>query len=142
MQLAGYYLVERMDAMFVGGPLEVSVADVEAIEAIALEAYRANVLEPVLSALPESLTSYLRAMCDVQDEQGRIGSGDVAAALGKNQQQVSSYRQRLIAKRLIEPDGRGYARLVLPHIPDYFADPREELIGDPNQQWNRQSREG
>ena len=138
MQLAGYYLVERMDAFFLDTSLQVSPDDVDAIEPVALESYRANVLEPVLSVLPPSLESYLRSMCEAQDEHGRVRSGDVARLLSRQPQQVSSYRQRLIDKRLIEPDGQGYARFLLPHIPEYYSDWREQTPKDPSQQWNRQ----
>ena len=139
MQLVGYFLVEHMASQSLGAPLQVSAGDLESVEPVALESYRANVLEPIVSALAPSLEGYLRAMCKVRDEHGRISSGDVARELGKTMQQVSSYRQRLIDKRLIEPDGHGYARFLLPHIAEYFSDPRTSTPKDPSQQWNRQA---
>ncbi|MBQ9058045.1 MAG: AAA family ATPase [Atopobiaceae bacterium] len=137
MQLAGYYLVERFADRALGGVLAISTDDVASIESVALESYRANVLAPVLDALPESLSTYLRAMCEAEDSEGRIATGDVARLLGKTPQQVSSYRQRLIDKRLIEPDGKGYARVLLPHIQDYFAYERELPASNPENKWNR-----
>ncbi|MBR3327735.1 MAG: AAA family ATPase [Atopobiaceae bacterium] len=138
MQLIGYYLVERTLAISAGGTLRLGSDDVRSVEAVALEDYRANVLEPILGSLPPTLSCYLRAMGEAVGVSGRASTGDVARLLGKQPRQVSSYRQRLLEKRLIEKDGHGYARFLLPHIPDYYADPRESVPRDPRQQWNRQ----
>ncbi|MBQ9003146.1 MAG: ATP-binding protein [Eggerthellaceae bacterium] len=138
MQLVGYYAAERASEFAVGGFSEIGVDLVRSVEPIALEAYRENVLAPILSPLSASLAGYLRAMCEVEDAHGRVGSGAVAQWLGKRHAQVSSYRQRLIDRRLIEPDGQGYARFLLPHVKDYyFGDVSKVERKDPNQQWNR-----
>ena len=141
MQLVGYYAVERAFNRLVGGYAEIDEDLMRAVEPIALESYRENVLAPILSALPESLSSYLQAMCEVQDGQGRIGTGAVAKRLGKEQSEVSSYRQRLIDRRIIEPDGQGFARFLLPHVDDYFNGATAKLDRvDSRQQWNRVTR--
>ena len=138
MQLIGYYAVERAGEPVIGGVAEIGVDLVQSVEPTALEAYRENVLSPILSPLSSSLSGYLRAMCEVEDASGRVGSGAVAQRLGKKQTQVSSYRQRLIDRRLIEPDGQGYARFLLPHVRDYyFGDTSKVEHKDPEQQWNR-----
>lgn len=138
MQLVGYYAVERA---FEGRAARKAAIDadlVRSVEPTALAAYRENVLAPILSGLSARQSSYLRAMCEVADEHGRVGTGEVARRLGMTQQQLSSYRRRLIDRRLIEPDGHGYARFTLPHIDAYYtADTAALERRDPSQQWNR-----
>lgn len=140
MQLAGYYAVERARESLTEdrSPIAISEDMVRAIEPVALAEYRANVLEPILNPLSEGLSSYLHAMCEVDSKDGRISTGDVARRLGKSPMQVSVYRSRLIDRRLIEADGRGYVRFLLPHVKEYYFDkvvPLEQK--DPLQQWNR-----
>ncbi len=141
MQLIGYYAVERAKERLVGGHAPITSDLMRSVEPVALLAYRENVLVPVLSKLPPSLTDYLRAMCEVEGEDGRARTGDVARRLGKRASQVSGYRARLIKRRLIEADGQGYARLLLPHVDSFY---RDEIAvveqKDPNQQWNRHRR--
>lgn len=138
MQLVGYYAVERAAERLSGSSIEIDRAQVRAVEPTALDAYRENVLSPILASLPPSLSDYLRAMCEAEDDEGRIATGEVARRLGKTQSQVSSYRQRLIERRLIEPDGQGYARFLLPHVDEfYFGEIAQAEHRDPNQQWNR-----
>ena len=124
-----------------GGHAPITSDLMRSVEPVALLAYRENVLVPVLSKLPPSLTDYLRAMCEVEGEDGRARTGDVARRLGKRASQVSGYRARLIKRRLIEADGQGYARLLLPHVDSFY---RDEIAvveqKDPNQQWNRHRR--
>lgn len=77
-------------------------------------------------------------MYSVEDEQGRIATSAVAKHLGKAQSQVSSYRKRLIDRRLIEADGRGYVLFLLPHVREYYEGSERALRErDPRQQWNR-----
>lgn len=138
MQLLGYHVVELAKERNEQGQVPIDIEDIRAVEPIAFDAYRENVLEPILGHLPQSLSSYLKAMCDVEDDQGRVSTGGVAHALGMEHAQVSSFRKRLINSRLIEPDGYGYVRFLLPHIRDYYQRdtlPLEER--DPLQQWNR-----
>ena len=138
MQLVGYYAVERASETLVAGSAAIDAVDIEAVEPVALEAYRENVLNPILSGLSTSLSSYLEAMCDAQDAEGRVSSRSVAELMGKKPSQVSSYRQRLIDRRLIEPDGYGYARFLLPHIESFYRSETAALdVKDPSQQWNR-----
>ena len=53
---------------------------------------------------------------------GSIGRQTLAVAkhLGKSQSQVSGYRKRLIDRRLIEPDDKGYVLFLLPHVRGYY----------------------
>lgn len=138
MQLLGYYAVERAAQRMVGGRAVISVEHVREIEPLALEAYRENVLVPILDALPTSLSDYLRAMCEVEHKQGIISTGAVASHMGKTPAQVSSYRKRLIERRLIEAEGRGRVLFLLPHVREYYEGQVATLEKkDPRQQWNR-----
>lgn len=138
MQLLGYYAVERATERLAGGKTSIDVTHIREVEPLALEAYRENVLAPILDALPQKLSEYLRAMCEVGDEQGSISTGEVARCLGKTQSQVSSYRKRLIDRRLIEAGERGRVLFLLPHIREYYQGSVAMLEQkDPHQQWNR-----
>lgn len=138
MQLIGYYVVERAHERLVAGAAEIGVSNVRDAEPMAIAAYRENVLRPILSALPPSQSEYLHAMCEVEDGHGRASTGAVASWLGKEQPQVSSYRQRLIDRRLIEPDGQGFARFLLPHVDAFYrGDTAIVERKNPDQQWNR-----
>jgi molybdopterin-guanine dinucleotide biosynthesis protein len=139
MQLVGYHVTELAHERLVGGAIKVDEQLIKEAEPLALAAYRENVLAPILAPLSDGLSQYLRAMCEADDGHGRVRTGEVAALLGKEVSQISSYRQRLIERRLIEPDGHGYARFVLPHIHDYYNDATMPLAHvDERQQWNRQ----
>lgn len=138
MQLLGYYAVERLERYPSDAHRKLDVEDIKRVEQTALADFRENVLSPILDPLSSTLESYLRAMCEVQGEDGRVCTHDVAQRLGKTAPQVSSYRQRLIERRLIEADGHGYARFVLPHIREYYqGDGAPIEKRDPLQQWNR-----
>ena len=137
MQLLGYYAVERVNDRTPYEAGTINIKQVREVEPIALEAFRANVLAPILDSLSTNLTNYLRAMCEAEDEQGRIRTGEVALLLGKKQSQVSSYRKRLIDRRLIEPDGHGYVLFLLPHVREYYRGQQTLERKDPAQQWNR-----
>lgn len=138
MQLLGYYVVERAMERMTAGKASIDKAHVCEIEPLALEAYRENVLVPILGALPKRLSEYLRAMCEVEDGQGVIQTGEVADRLGKMPPQVSSYRKRLIDRRLIEAGERGRVFFLLPHIREYYQGQTAALEQrDPRQQWNR-----
>lgn len=140
MQLLGYYAVERAHERMVAGIAEIDVAHLHEVEPLAMASYRENVLVPILGQLPDSLSGFLQAACDEEDEQGRVSTAAVANRLGKKPSQVSSYRQRLIDKRLIEPDGQGYARFLLPHIREYYQGETAALERvDTAQLWNRYS---
>ena len=136
MQLVGYYIVGRYGDVR-NSVTQVEPADVEAIEPLAMASYRANVLDPVLGKLSGGMSSYLSAMCSVEDDAARASCSEVAGQMGKTTSEVSSYRQRLITQRLIEPAGRGYVRFLLPHVRDYYLEAPVDEPADDNQYWNR-----
>ena len=135
MQLIGFYLVELVGERL---PVESAVGPdlVKQVEPEAYAAYKANVLDPVFSNLGDELKGYLRAMALLLDEEGRAGTGAVAETMGKTAQQCSSYRSRLIAKRLIANDGWGYVRFTLPHTTAYFKEGERAPHERSPQEWN------
>ena len=64
----------------------------------------------------------VEATAGLLDGDGRANTGATADELGKTAQQCSSYRSRLISRRLLHEDGWGYVRFGLPHMTDYFRD--------------------
>ena len=69
---------------------------------------------------------------------GRSGTGDVARQMGKTPQQLSSTRQRLLFKRLIAEDGRGFVRYNLPRMRQYFTDPLEQVANQGPNVWKHE----
>ena len=126
MQLIGYYLVEFASEQH---PVQIGALGEEVVKSVepeAMAAYRANVLDPAITPLGQSLRSYLSAMAEIVDETGIASTAAIAARLGKTTQQCSSYRERLLARRLVSEAGRGKLRFGLPHMTSYFLE--EPLI--------------
>ena len=76
------------------------------------------VLEPALADLSEVDRKFLAAMAREPDS-ARISA--IAARMGVSPGYANKYRARLIAAELIEPDGKGRVRFVLPFLREYLA---------------------
>ena len=123
MQLIGFHTLEEMPSMLPHQVCEVDRHAVQFAESAAYDQFRANVLSPVVEGLSNEQRAYLRAMAEVLDEDGQSRSGDVAKAMGKEQRQLSTVRDRLIRKRVIVAGDRGYVRYNLPRMREYFTNP-------------------
>ena len=122
MQLLGYHLIEHEAERQQSGEITLRPSSVDTVFPIAYDAYRDNVLKPTLSRLGKSLTSYLSAACKLLDDERRAQTTEIARILGLSKQQASTYRQRLIQRRLIVPSGWGYVSLGLPYLDRYLSE--------------------
>lgn len=135
MQLVGFHALEELPNT---PPLSVNMLDragVKFAEPLAYRAFRSNVLAPVIEGLSAEQRSYLQAMSLVMDANGRAPTGGVAARLGKEQRQLSTVRDRLLKKRVIAGDGRGFVRYNLPRMRQYFTDPLGDDSIDDEDTW-------
>jgi len=122
MQLIGFHTLEEAPSAVPHQVCEIDRQAVQFAEVAAYEQFRANVLEPVIADLSDEQRAYLLAMAESLDD-GRSRTSDVANIMGKEQRQLSTVRDRLIKKRVIVADGRGYVRYNLPRMRQYFTDP-------------------
>ena len=123
MQLIGFHTLEEAPSAAPSQVCEIDRQAVQFAEAAAYEQFHANVLDPIIADLSGEQRAYLRAMAVSLDDDGRSRTGDVASAMGKEQRQLSAVRDRLIRKRVIVADGRGFVRYNLPRMRQYFTDP-------------------
>ncbi|MDO4289848.1 MAG: ATP-binding protein [Eggerthellaceae bacterium] len=126
IQLIGFHALRIAQENRPVGVLDILPEDVAAAEGIAYEAYRDNVLKPAVAPLRNGTLDYLRAMARCIDGSGRAQTPDVAAALGKETPECSTARQRLIDRRLIVPDGRGFVRFNMPYLGRYLLEEEAE----------------
>ena len=138
MQLIGFHTLEETPSTV---PCEVCEIDQQAVqfaEAAAYWQFRANVLDPVVADLSDEQRAYLRAMVESIDDDGRSRTSDIASFMGKEQRQLSTVRDRLIRKRVIVADGRGYVRYNLPRMRQYFSDPVAFPEHEDNDVWKHE----
>ena len=141
LQLLGSYAYEVALEEVRAHEAEIVVLDAHMAreaERRAIADYQRNVLANLLIGLRRGTLEYLRAICDVCDDQSTARSADVASALGKTLQECSSQRARVIDLQLALNVGRGLLRLSLPYLPlafDESAD-SDKLEGpDPADTW-------
>ncbi len=134
MQLLGYYLVEQASTSNASDSLKLEATKVEAAFAPSYLAYRANVLEPSLARLGGRALAYLTAVATLLDENRVARTASVAEAMNMSEQQASTYRQRLIKRRLIAPAGWGYVTFCLPYLAQFLTERREQKVPS-SKQW-------
>lgn len=138
MQLIGFHTVEALDSSLPVGADVIDCGLVGFAKYAAYDAYRTNVLDPVVRSLSREQHVYLRTMASCMDADGRSGTGDVARLMEKTPQQLSSTRQRLLFKRLIAEDGHGFVRYNLPRMRQYFTDPLERAADQGSNVWKHE----
>lgn len=112
VQLLGYHVFERVAARNSGATL----ADIAAVHETVLDSLGQLVHEPALAHVPAGERSYLQAMAAVQHGQSAVATADVAAHMGKRQQELSVVRERLIQRELIYSPQRGYLNFLIPYL--------------------------
>ena len=138
MQLIGFHTLEEAPSTVLRQVYEIDQHAVRFAEAAAYEQFRANVLDPVVADLSDEQRVYLWAMAESIGDDGRSRTGDVANVMGKEQRQLSTVRDRLIRKRVIVADGRGYVRYNLPRMRQYFTDPVEFPAYEDDDVWKHE----
>ncbi|MDR0591926.1 MAG: ATP-binding protein [Bifidobacteriaceae bacterium] len=77
--------------------------------------------EPAMADVSRQDRAFLTAMAA---DEGSSQVSDIAARLGVTSTHVSRYRARLIAAKMIEPDGRGWLRFTIPFLGEYLRTPQ------------------
>ena len=95
-----------------------------------LEAYHQRALAPLVQVMPESEREYLRAMASVVDESRVVETADIAAALGREQKQLSMVRESLIDNGIVASHKRGALLFLIPYLAEYFRRNDTELDPD------------
>lgn len=109
-------------AMLDGRPA-IEASHVEAVSGPVIQRLGQQVHEPALRRIPDRELEYLRAMARLLDGSGEDAArtGDIAAALGAGSPNaLSVYRQRLIDRDLIAPEGFGKVTFTLPYLTEYI----------------------
>jgi len=114
-----YFLQEYGRAAWkIGDGSAVTRQDVAAAEPIALEYLDGNFFSQRVGKLPSAERRYLSAIAALGD--GPQRSGEVAGALGKDAQDVSVVRDRLIKASLLYSPRRGEIDFTVPLCADYL----------------------
>jgi hypothetical protein len=92
--------------------------EVKAAEPIVIEYLDDNFFSQRIGKLPAAERRYMAAIASLGD--GPQRSGDVAAAMGKNPQDVSVVRDRLIKASLLYAPRRGEVDFTVPLCADYL----------------------
>lgn len=87
----------------------------------ALPAILTSVVKPTFQSLTCAEREFLRAM-SLDDKTSPVSRiGDIAKRMGKTPQYVDTYKNRLIDKRIIRQDGRGFVRCSIPYMTTYLS---------------------
>ena len=138
LQLLGSSLYETASELVGDLPTGTVTMRDEAIrdaEQCALGAYQRNVLHTLLSDTREGTRAYVRAMCEVCDENSTAYTSAIAHALGKTVRECSPSRARVIDLQLAYPVERGKLRFAVPYVPLVFASSDESNSPDPADTW-------
>jgi len=122
-----YFLQEYGRAAWkIGSGETISVGDVDAAEPIARDYLDENFFSQRIGRLPAAEGRYMAAVASLGD--GPQRTADVAAALGKELQEVSVLRDRLIRAALLYAPRRGQVDFTVPRCADYI---RRRMPGAP-----------
>ncbi|WP_295642413.1 ATP-binding protein [uncultured Corynebacterium sp.] len=100
------------------GAKEISVQHVTDIANDAVSRMMNQVHRPGLTKVPSGELAFLRAMA--HSNASEVPTGEIAKALGVPPNGISTRRQRLIDRDLIEPAGFGAVRFTLPYLGEYL----------------------
>ena len=124
IQLVGYHAWQL--ASRVGGVLDEGLASQAIV--LARDRFDATVIEPALQRVAPGPMAYLLAMAE--DEGAPSSTRAVAGRLGKDIQQASPIRARLIREDVIEATGWGKVSFAIPYLADYLVAHRDELLAE------------
>ena len=100
------------------GAVEVSAADVAAVERTTVSNMGTQVHGPALRNISPAQRQFLDAMA--KHDHDAVPISIIAATVGKRPQGVSDTREKLIAADLIESAGTGLVRFTLPYLREYL----------------------
>jgi len=101
----------------------ISVADVEAVEGVAMAAMYDSVLQPIYRSLPPGLRRALYVLATDQ----HMTTAQMATQLGREITAVSGIQQRLIQAGVAVRTARGRMRIVVPYLAAYVL-----ALGEPD----------
>ena len=81
-----------------------------------------SLVKPTLKSLTEKELDFMRAMGELYPA-SKIKIGDVVKITGQTKQYINIYKHRLIDKRVIKGDGRGYIKCIIPYMTMYLSNP-------------------
>jgi AAA ATPase domain len=123
-----YFLQEYGRVVWrIGSGRSITLREVKAAEPVTLEYLDDNFFSQRIGKLPNAERRYMAAIASLGD--GPQHTGDVAAALGKDLQDVSVMRDRLIKASLLYAPRRGELDFTVPLCADYIRR-HSELAGD------------
>ena len=125
VQLLGYHLLEYLNGSVVEKKHVVTVADVETVAPIAMNAFERRALQPLMNSLSSSAQAYLRAMAKTMGDDHVAETSDIAAYLGKTHQQLGVVRQTLIGEGVVVSPGFGRIRFAIPYLRTYLVEEDE-----------------
>lgn len=100
------------------GKEQISPTHVDSIADDAISRMMHQVHRPGLTKVPAGELAFLRAMAAIDAPE--VPTADIAKALGVPPNGISTRRQRLIDRDLIEPAGFGSVRFTLPYLGEYL----------------------
>ena len=115
VQLVGYCMWQSAERR---GSSCIEHTDVERGIGEAVVAYGDAVCAPLMDGLTPAQREFVKAVAVVAPAHAAVS--DIAKRCRRSPSWASKYRASLIKERVIEPDGRGFERLTVPHLADYL----------------------
>lgn len=97
---------------------EITEEHVDKVGRDAIKRMMTQVHRPALTQVPDGEIAFLRAMADV--DAAEVPTAEIAKALGTSPNGISTRRQRLINRDIIEAAGFGSVRFTLPYLDEYI----------------------
>ena len=120
IQLVGYYMWQSAD---VNGSDAITAEHVSIGATDAANAFQDSVCAPAVRYLTVAQREFILAMVPDLPEPSQVAH--IAERCRKSMSWAGKYRASLIASNLIEPAGRGYVRISMPHLAEYLQTRRE-----------------
>ena len=91
-----------------------------------------KIVKPTLKTLTAKETEFMKAMSSLYPT-SKVKVEDIIKSTGKTKQYINIYKNRLIDKHIIQGDGKGYIKCVIPYMTMYLSDPEKydnDIMGD------------
>lgn len=86
-----------------------------------------SLVEPTLTTLSAQEKKFMYAMAQSYPK-SKVRIGDIIDRTGKSKQYINMYKNRLIDKRIIKGDGRGYIKCIVPYMTMFIHDDTRQAL--------------
>lgn len=136
LQLLGYYLVVAINERGPKKVHEVLLDEVDEAIELAVSAYEARALQPLVAELKPDELKYLQTMAHSLDQDRTCGTSNIAKALRLDAGRASYLRKRLIDNGIVLSAGYGRLMFNIPYLDGYVQRSQEyESVLERAREW-------